>query len=297
MSALAPSIWERLETLSCRTTLADGPRRVVRCAPPGGGGGHPAVVAKFYRDGDGAPSARTLEVIHAALERSASPFLGVPRVLGYDPRRRVLLQEHVPGVRLDALLAGPDASTALYRAGRALAALHGLAAAVGPARRLRDHLDDLFRPHPTRVGEESPALAARLPAVLDALLAAESRWRPRPRDVPIHRDVHARQLFLDGERVWLVDWDLCARGDGALDLGNFAAWLRARRGAGDEAVGSLLRGYAESGDAGVVARAPLYEALTYVRLCCKRFRRKPAGWRGECADLVARAERCVSREP
>jgi Ser/Thr protein kinase RdoA (MazF antagonist) len=41
----------------------------------------------------------------------------------------------------------------------------------------------------------------------------------------LHRDFHPDQVLVDGERLWLLDLDLQAQGNGALDAGNFTAHL------------------------------------------------------------------------
>lgn len=289
--ATAHAMWEQVEGLPLQAVLADGPlHKVVRLARDGGA----AIIAKYYLDDEGARTARITASICQALDRSASrTMLGVPRVLGYDATRRLLLQEPVAGIRFDALLAGPDALHALERAGRALAALHGLDAAVGAPSAMRDHLQDLIRPHPARLARELPSLRPRLRRILRTLLLADASWRGRRSDVPVHRDVHPKQLFLDGDRVCLIDWDLSARGDAALDVGNFVAYLRARLHMDDPAVEALTRGYAAVGDPGALDRVPLYEALTYVRLACKRFRLGACAWREDAAGLITRAERCL----
>jgi aminoglycoside phosphotransferase (APT) family kinase protein len=42
---------------------------------------------------------------------------------------------------------------------------------------------------------------------------------------PIHRDFYHDQVILDGSRVYLLDLDLFAMGDPALDVGNFIGHL------------------------------------------------------------------------
>jgi aminoglycoside phosphotransferase (APT) family kinase protein len=291
-------IWQQLERFGHLTILSEGSaRRVVRYAAASAGeddGAGPSIIGKFYRDVGGARTMRIMEALRVALERCPSAVLRVPRALGYDAKRRLLLQEAVRGARFDTLLRGPDARGALYLAGRALSALHGLSAAVGPARRLRHHIDDLIHPHPSRLAEEVPRLARRVDRIVSALVAAEARSWPCGPDMPIHRDVHPKQLFVEEERVFLIDWDSCARGDGALDLGNFVAYLRARRLVENAGIDCLLQGYAAAGRGDVLDRAPLYEALTYLRLACKRFRLGEAGWREECDELITRAELCLA---
>jgi tRNA A-37 threonylcarbamoyl transferase component Bud32 len=290
----AGALSERVVSGPRQTVLADGPlHKVVRC-DAGRDGWSGALIAKYYRDGQGAHAARVMKVLYAAAERSvAATPLRVPRMLGYDAQRGLLLQEVAPGHRLDSLLAGAHALEALDLAGRALAGLHRLQASIGRRRDMRGHIDDLIRPHPDRLVRGVPDLAPRLRHVLAGLLDAEAHCAPCRSDVTIHRDVHPRQLFLEEERVCLIDWDLSARGDAALDVGNFVAYLRARRRMDQSAVDALLRGYAAGGSTDVLARVPLYEALTYVRLTCKRFRLGGPGWREDCAGLIARAESCL----
>lgn len=280
------------------TVLADGPpHRVVRheAGPHGRNGSADApIVAKYYANSEGRQTVRTMEALYQALEGSASQSpLCVPRPLGYDAERRVLLQESAPGVRLDTLLSGTTALEALDLAGRALARLHTLEVAIGRRCNMRAHIDDLMRPHPSRLAREVPELASRIRRLLTALLDADASWSGLRREVPIHRDVHPKQLFLHARRVCLIDWDLSGRGDAALDVGNFVAYLRARRRMDESAINALLQGYAASGAADVLPRVPVYEALTYMRLSCKRFRLAEPGWRDECGELISRAENCL----
>jgi aminoglycoside phosphotransferase (APT) family kinase protein len=291
------AVWDRLERMPHQALLAEGPgRKVVRYADRPEQDGMPAdaIVAKYYADGQGATTAHTMDAVCAALHTCRPPaILSTPRPLGYDPDRRLLLQEPVPGVRFDALLSGPDALDSLRLAGRALADLHALAVPIGPPLRTGDHLRHLFRPHPAELALALPELGGRVTRVLQVLLQTETAVNGDRCESLVHRDVHPKQLFREDDRICLIDWDLAARGDGALDLGNFSAYLRARRGMGDEARDALLRGYAETGCGDVLERVPIYEALTCLRLACKRFRLGEDGWRDGCRELIGRAERTL----
>jgi aminoglycoside phosphotransferase (APT) family kinase protein len=44
---------------------------------------------------------------------------------------------------------------------------------------------------------------------------------PEPVECGIHRDFYADQVIVDGERLYLIDFDLYCVGDPALDIGNF----------------------------------------------------------------------------
>ncbi|MDO5083448.1 MAG: phosphotransferase [Arachnia propionica] len=79
--------------------------------------------------------------------------------------------------------------------------------------------------HATRHGAvpESARLADRVTALCDALAAGDGPA------VPIHRDLHDKQLLWDGSELTLLDLDLGSSGEIALDLGNLWAHAEVRR--------------------------------------------------------------------
>src|SRR5262249_38327665 len=59
---------------------------------------------------------------------------------------------------------------------------------------------------------------------LRRLLAAAARLGAatrEPKTCGVHRDFYADQVIVDGNRLFLIDFDLYAEGDPALDIGNF----------------------------------------------------------------------------
>ena len=44
---------------------------------------------------------------------------------------------------------------------------------------------------------------------------------PAPQTCGIHRDFYPAQVVVDGERIYLIDFDLYCQGDPGLDVGNF----------------------------------------------------------------------------
>lgn len=150
----------------------------------------------------------------------------VPEPLGTLPGRRVWLQERVEGRLLTDLLA-PAADPSFARAaGRALAWLHGIPVEGPPPPdwTLADETATL-RDALARAGGARPDLAARLAALGDDLAAALAALPAVP-PTGIHRDFYPHQVILDGTRAWLLDLDLFARGDPAIDIANFIAHLR-----------------------------------------------------------------------
>ncbi|GMQ80383.1 MAG: hypothetical protein BMS9Abin04_365 [Planctomycetia bacterium] len=74
------------------------------------------------------------------------------------------------------------------------------------------------------VAQSHPRLRKRIARLLEACtqLAGEL---PVAASCGIHRDFYPDQVLVDGQRLYLVDFDLYCRGDPALDAGNFAGHL------------------------------------------------------------------------
>jgi aminoglycoside phosphotransferase (APT) family kinase protein len=88
---------------------------------------------------------------------------------------------------------------------------------------LADELD-ILRARLASARDALPQLATRIGHVADACVRlAEAMPEVKPRC--IHRDFYADQAIVDRDRICLVDLDLLALGDPALDAGNFIGHL------------------------------------------------------------------------
>lgn len=140
--------------------------------------------------------------------------LPVPRVLGTCPEAHLWFQELIPGSSLTTLLypggpIGPFAAT-----GAALAQLHN---AHIPAMR------------EWTMAQECAVLQnalAALPDTTGLVRALCDRVLSLPEAVPcgIHRDFYPDQVIV-ADRAYLLDLDLYAQGDPAIDIANFLAHL------------------------------------------------------------------------
>ncbi len=256
------------------------------------------VIAKFFSDGMGAHSYQVMRRVAAGLDRlpGGPAVLAIPEAHFYDPELRLLVQQRVEGTLYPELVSRRNYRMYLRLAGRALACLHRIDAGGEPVRRIGEHIAELMRPHPLRVAEEVPALRSRIEALVAALHAAEAGW-PALAPAWLHRDFHMSQLFHHRGRVWLIDWDLAAAGDPALDVGNFLIQVRkeiADRTRSEPGRAAFLEGYAEGGGADVGARPAVYEAFNCLRRACKRYRVRDGRWQERMNGLVAAAERCLA---
>jgi hypothetical protein len=188
--------------------------------------GYPAedvtLIGKVRRRRSGRSGYRLLDSLWAAgFGVDAQDGVLVPEPIGMVPEFRMWLQRKASGRVASQLLAAPGGD-ALAR--RIAEAAHKLHQAGVPAPRERRHAmaDELRILHEClpRVAQAEPRWDQRIKRLLvacDRLGSATpdspSRW--------IHRDFYGDQVIVDGERLYLIDFDEYCEGDPALDVGNF----------------------------------------------------------------------------
>lgn len=195
----------------------------------------------------------------------------VPEVMGLLSKAAIWLQERVEGqVLSDLLQPGADAAPAAA-AGRALARLHII---KPPATSTCWSLDDelmVMRDALARATAAHPHLHAPLDR-LARDLDAKVRTLPPVAVTGIHRDYYPDQVIIAPDRTWLLDLDLYAIGDPAIDVANFIAHLREmalRQGHGPDALNThetaFLQGYAQHAPQPQPARLDLLTRLSLAR--------------------------------
>src|SRR5262249_20493753 len=187
-------------------------------------------------------------------------------------------------------IAPAESPRVMPRVGRALRELHEQPLWPGLERRLRDHVAELIRPAPAALVEAFPELAGTVNRTLERLRFADERWGKLPMTW-LHRDFHLRQLFDDGRRVTVIDWDDLAFGDAAFDIGYFTAYLKTHHAAADAETGIAAFRSGYGGDEALWSRVPDYERFNFLRRACRRFRLKDDGWREEIGAMMARLDR------
>ena len=163
----------------------------------------------------------------------------VPEPLGVIPDWCMWVQRQVAGQPAADLLMRAGGSALARRIAEAIHRLHrsdALKRAGDLAPRQHTLADELaiLADRLGQVAQQRPAWEERLKRLLEDCerLAAEMA---DPRPCTIHRDFYPNQVLADGERVYLLDLDLCSQGDPAVDIGNFRAHLieQALRQSGD----------------------------------------------------------------
>jgi hypothetical protein len=122
-----------------------------------------------------------------------------------------------------------------------------------------------------RAARERPMWAARLARLAEACAGAAAGLEPREAAL-IHRDFYADQVLVEGDRLYLLDLDLCAAGNPVLDVGNFVGHLveQALREYGnaralDDAAAAFVDRFLAHTDRTAAAEVEVYTTLTLAR--------------------------------
>lgn len=145
----------------------------------------------------------------------------IPEPIAYLDQLSLLIQTEAPGRCLYEWLAHPETGLEPARsAGGWLARLHRTELAGGDAALPEGFEDRKLDGYRQALGDALPEGKDRIEeltvAVLDAL-----RPLARARPVPTHGDYQPKNIYIDGRRVTVIDWDRGALAPAARDLGHF----------------------------------------------------------------------------
>ncbi|HYO50385.1 MAG TPA: phosphotransferase, partial [Chloroflexia bacterium] len=160
----------------------------------------------------------------AGFRDDSADGISVPEPVGIAPEFQMWIHRKIEGNPATRLLLEQDGAALAGRIGDALHKLH--TARVRPERRhlMRDELRILHERLPL-VAQEEPGWARRIERLLSACDRIGASL-PRATRTGIHRDFYADQVLVDGNRLYLLDFDLYCEGDPALDAGNFLGHMR-----------------------------------------------------------------------
>lgn len=164
-----------------------------------------------------------LDLVACGFGPESADGISVPEPLGVVPELGMWLQASVPGVTATALLAGESGPALAARLADALHKLNRAPVAVSRTHAVADELA-ILRERLGCLASERPQWTGRLGRLFEGCARLAARLDPSAPAV-VHRDFYPDQAIVDGERLYLVDFDLCARGDAALDIGNCVGHL------------------------------------------------------------------------
>lgn len=226
-------------------------------------------VGKLYDRDDDAHKVATVLRELAAADCGTRGGLVVPGVVSYHVPCRLLLMTYEAGDSLASAIAQHDGAV-LTAIGRSLAALHATPVSLEEIRPPAAVLDDV-RP---RVADLCSRFPDEAGALRDAFVQLEQEAPLGPAPGFLHGDFGPANLLWRSGALVVLDFDKCARGDPALDLGNLLTQLRRitlrkpGKLPGFASMRSLLlEAYRRSSppDPGLVERVAWYERATQLR--------------------------------
>ena len=147
----------------------------------------------------------------------------VPEVAGEVPEWHMWLQSKVAGAPLSAWPSGHHGMQLARAVAHALLKLHHTEAKSSRRHTAENELQ-ILQERLVRLAAARQDWESRLHRLLAACRDLTRTLHERPLS-GIHRDFHPGQILADGERLWLLDFDLYCQGDPALDVGNFLGHL------------------------------------------------------------------------
>lgn len=199
-----------------------GRRCLVRYAFADGNGGEIVVYGKASGKRLDERSFRTQHILwQHGFDTGSGDGISVAEPLGLVPEFRMWLQRKASGRGAGDFLSPQGDPASMHRVAAALAKLHRADLPVERQWTIEDEMT-MLRGRLLDTARMHPALADGISEVLRRCEQAAERLEEST-DTGVHRDFYFDQVLVDGERVTLVDLDLCARGDAAIDVGNFIA--------------------------------------------------------------------------
>jgi Ser/Thr protein kinase RdoA (MazF antagonist) len=249
---------------------------------------------KVYRDERGADTWHVLERLSRPDARR--PY-GVVAPLVYIEALRTLAIAQAPGRPLvDLLLAGHDPAGTVRPVARAVAAFNQDDRGIVTRSHTRaDQLDEVRR----AAALVTWACPETRDPVADVMAALE-RDLPDVPPAPLHRDLKADHVFLDGERVIFIDLDSASLGDPVRDPAHLWSYLMGGVGLDaapaariQAAADAFVAEYFAHVPAGWRARFPLHCAGALVEVASGIFRRQEPAWRDKVLTAVQRARQAL----
>lgn len=229
------------------------------------------LIGKVRRRRTGKRSYQLLELLwNAGFRSNSQDGISVPEPIGIVPEFQMWLQRKAPGMPATDLLVLPDG---VLLARRIAQAAHKLHMAGVPTLRRHTIVDELqiLHKHLLVVAERHPCWSVRIRRLLEACDCLGAAL-PKPTPQGIHRDFYSDQVIVDGERLYLIDFDLYCEGDPGLDIGNFLGHIteQSLRMYGDTNVltdreRAMQERFVELSGESTRAAVEVYQTLTLVR--------------------------------
>lgn len=268
------------ETVQYRVDMRAILRLSVRAADhERGGNAEHQWYAKVYRDVEAARRSHRLQTLLHERATAAHGLLTIARPVALLDGLQTVVTESLPGASLARIIRrGEGLMPAVRSAAKAVSEFHKLDVDA-PQRPVADDVARLREAEDT-VRAARPDLA---PDVADLVNAVVAGLDAAPTAI-IHGDLKPEHILIDGDRIALIDFDLCAAADPVIDVAHLIAFLgasqeraRSRREQPASAAQVFVEEYFAHAPAAWRARLPLYHAMTGIHRAAGLCRRRGPG--------------------
>jgi len=224
----------------------------------------------------------------------ADDGLSIPEPLDFSAALCMLFQEEVPGQPLKKLMKHSHNLEHMKLLARVIAKLHQCPIVPDAPMTIQDHLLRCHPRHPT-LALALPELETQINYIIRKAGKAEAAFGAI-QQTPIHGDFHLGQVHIEGERIWLIDFDAINYADPAADLGNLLVFMQAKTKKNPRVqnlIEAFLHEYLSIMDRTIADRVPLYEGLTHLRRACKCLRLQEEGWQRRATRMIEKSVACI----
>jgi aminoglycoside phosphotransferase (APT) family kinase protein len=254
-----------------------------------------AVIGKLYvRRERAAALVRHMKALRSHL--SGPDRVRIPAPLSVLRELGLAFQECAPGRELRSALLEGTAGGAVTLAAQWLAALHGARPLGGLPVKTLPHEVRKVAGWVEQVAPVLPRNEGRQLRHAEREFRALASGLASPGPAMTHRDFYYRNLFWDGERLWVLDLDDLSIGDPALDVGHFLthleklAYLTTGRTDALAAPGrTFLEAYVECAPLDRALKLPLFRGYTFLKLAATEVQRQVSEWQRAARVFSARA--------
>ncbi|BAZ46416.1 aminoglycoside phosphotransferase [Chondrocystis sp. NIES-4102] len=196
--------------------------------------------------------------------------ISVPEPVGIIPQWQMWVQKKVPGNLIINHLIGREGINISKRIAQIAHKLHNVDIITQRRHTITEELAILEQKLPLVINDYPP-WRSRIATLLEQCFILGENT-PEVELVNIHRDFYFDQILVDGDRFYLLDFDLYCRGNPNLDLGNFLGHIQeySLRVLGDvnklkEQENTLIKEYIKLTQPENLAAIQAYTTLTLVR--------------------------------
>lgn len=178
------------------------------------------LIGKIRSRRSGNEGYRQQELIwNAGFDANSADGISVPEPVGVISEFKMWCQRKVAGEVATKLLTG---ASGVAVARRIATAIHKLHRANLPTEKTHTMADELriLRECFAKMAAQHPRSSARLIKLM-ADCETLGATLNAPHCCGIHRDFYSSQVIVEGDRLWLIDFDCFCLGDPGLDVGNF----------------------------------------------------------------------------